>query len=129
MVGSRLAGSVPVAFLPIKMPKPVNHILLTFPPRLLSAAEERLVVEWLGMAQNIVVAYISQRRSDDPMLQNRIVISRSPDRSPEFIVHSPNGVDCWLVSTTSAEPTVRRFETLRSALNSIWPVLPSTLHS
>ena len=62
------------------MPKPAVDILLTFPPRMLSPAEQTLVQEWLELANDVPLAYVSQRRSDDPTFFGRVVIATGSDR-------------------------------------------------
>lgn len=57
-------------------------VMLTFPPRELSPLERELVQEWLGLAGDVSEAHVSTRRSDDPALYRRIVITDAPDGRP-----------------------------------------------
>jgi len=106
------------------MSKTAADILLTFPPRMLSPTEQALVEEWLRLAGDVPFAYVSQRRSDDPTFFGRVVIATGSDRKPSHTIHVPAGSALWLVTTMSPPQTVRQFNTLRDALNSVWPVLP-----
>jgi hypothetical protein len=96
-------------------------VLLTFPARMLSPTEQSLVQEWMGL---VPLAYVSQRRSDDPTFFGRVVIATGSDRKPSHTIHVPAGSALWLVTTMGPPQTVRQFNTLRDALNSVWPVLP-----
>ena len=53
------------------------HIMLTFPPRELSPFERELVSVWLALASDVPLAYVSVRRSDDPVY---IDVLSSPKR-------------------------------------------------
>jgi hypothetical protein len=97
--------------------------MLTFPPRELSGVERELVREWLALAGDISQAYVSSRRSDDPVLYNRIVVSDAPDGRPTHLIHQPGGHDLWVRMTIGPDAQFEMFGTLRMALNSIRPVL------
>ena len=105
------------------MPKTAVDILLTFPPRMLSPTEQALVQEWLRLAGDVPSAYVSQRRSDDPSFFGRVVIATRPDTKPSHTIHVPVGSALWLVVLTGPPKSVRQFDTLRDALNSLRPVL------
>ncbi len=77
---------------------------------------------WLATACDVASAYVSERRSDDPALYRRIVVTVGPDPGPSFLIHAPGGISCWLVSSVGRGSDVRRFDSLRAALNSIRPV-------
>jgi len=94
-----------------------------YPARLLTPGERGLVTEWLAAAGDIVAAYVSSRRSDDPTLLNRIIIVTHADSTPSHLVHAPSGRDIWIVFSLGARTRIRRFRTLDAALNSIRPVL------
>ena len=106
------------------MPKTAVDILLTFPPRMLSPAEQALVEEWLRLAGDVPFVYVSQRRSDDPSFFGRVVIATGPDAKPSHTIHVPAGSSLWLVTLVGPPQSVRQFNTLRDALNSVRPVLP-----
>jgi hypothetical protein len=106
------------------MPKTAVDILATFPARLLSPAEQALVQEWLGLAGDLPLAYVSQRRSDDPKFFGRVVIATGADRKPSHTIHVPAGSASWLVTSMGPPQSVRQFNTLHDALNSVRPVLP-----
>ena len=98
-------------------------VMLTFPPRELAPFERELVAEWLALAGDISEAHVSMRRSDDPALYRRIVISDAPDGRPTHLVHHPDGLELWVKMTIGPYPLIEMFGTLRAALNSIRPVL------
>ena len=106
------------------MPSRIPDILQTFPPRALAPDEHALVAEWLSQAGDIVSAYVSERRSDEPTMYRRIVIAAGPGDQPSHFIHAPEGMSCWLRSTIGSHPNIRRFASLRDALNSIRPVAP-----
>jgi hypothetical protein len=99
-----------------------GDVLRTFPPRPLNPDERALVGTWLAAACDIASAYVSERRSDDPALYRRIVVTVGPDRTPSFLIHAPTGISCWLLTSVGHGSQVQRFDTLRAALDSIRPV-------
>jgi len=105
------------------MPKTAVDILLTFPPRPLSPAEQALVEEWLRLAGDVPFAYVSRRGSDDPTVFGRVVIGTRPDTKPSYTIHVPAGSSLWLVTSMDLPQPVRPFDTLRDALNAVRPVL------
>ena len=100
------------------MPKPVVDILLTFPPRMLSPTE------WLRLAGDVPSAYVSERRSDDPAFFGRVVIATGSDTKPSHTIHAPAESTLWLLTSMGPPQSVRQFNTLHDALNSVRPVLP-----
>jgi hypothetical protein len=106
----------------------VRDAIRHFPARPLTPDERALLSEWLATAADIASAYIVRRRSDDPDLLNRIVIGTSMDDAPSYIVHAASGRDIWFVSNPGQRTRIRRFRTLRAALNSIRPVLAEARH-
>jgi hypothetical protein len=96
--------------------------LLSFPPRQLGEAERALFNEWLSRAGDISLAYISERRSDDPRYYRRIVIWPSP-QTKRITVHAPSTGTAWLVSSTDQPSHAEVHDTLVDALNSIRAVL------
>jgi hypothetical protein len=85
------------------MPKPAVDILLTFPPRMLSSTEQMLVQEWIGLANDVPFAYVSQRRSDDPAFFGRVVIATGPDTKPSHTIHAPAESTLWLLNGSTPE--------------------------
>jgi hypothetical protein len=65
-----------------KVISPVRDAIGQFPARRLSPDEHALVVEWLAAAGDVISAFVSNRRSDDPALHHRIVITTGPDDGP-----------------------------------------------
>ncbi len=102
--------------------KPMKDVIRHLPARLLTPDEHALVAEWLSGAGDITEAYVSNRRGDDPALYRRIVIVTKLD-GPANLIHAPSGRDIWIVLTLGGWTKVQRFRTLRSALNSVRPVL------
>jgi hypothetical protein len=94
-----------------------------FPARRLTPDEHALVVEWLAAAGDVTSAYVSNRQSDDPVLHHRIIIATGPGNAPSHFVHASSGRDIWIVFSLGRRTRIRRFQTLRAALNSIRPVL------
>ena len=82
-----------------------------------------MVVDWLAAAGDIASAYVSERRSDDPDLHHRVLINAGPHGGPSHIVYAASGRDIWVVLNSGQRTKIRRFRTLRTALNSIQPVL------
>ena len=97
--------------------------MLTFPPRELSPRERELVREWLALAGDISDAYVSARRSDDPALYRRVVVSGAPDGRPTHLIHRPEGLDLWVKMTLGSNAYCEMFPTLTEALNSIRHVM------
>src|SRR5262249_2635325 len=60
--------------------KPMRNVTRNFPARPLTPDERALVADWLATAGDIASAYVSERRSDDPDLHHRILISAGPPR-------------------------------------------------
>ncbi|HUN42683.1 MAG TPA: hypothetical protein VMU81_20500 [Acetobacteraceae bacterium] len=106
------------------MPDRTDHVLRTFPPRPLNPDERELVSDWLAATGDVGSAYVSERRSDDPATYHRVVVALGPGTAPSYLVHAPSGVTCWLVTKLGEEPGVRRYDSLRAALNSIRRVFP-----
>jgi hypothetical protein len=98
-------------------------VMLTFPPRELSPLERELTREWLARVGDISDCHVSARRSDDPVLYRRIVVSTVPDGRPTHLIHHPDGLDLWVKMTVRPYAQIEMFGTLNAALNSIRPVL------
>lgn len=97
-----------------------------FPPRLLTLSERALVAQWVADAGDIAEAYVSSRRSDDAAFYHKIVIVINPADGPAHLVHAPSGQDTWIVFSCGRRMGIEYFGTLRSALNSVRPVLVET---
>ena len=114
------------ASLPIQ-PEKQRHIrqmineVRHFPARLMTLDEQALAADWLATAGDIALAYISKRGNDDPNLHRRIVIKAGTDNAPSHIVYAASGRDIWFVFEPGRRARIRRFRTLRTALNSIRP--------
>jgi hypothetical protein len=95
-----------------------------FPARLLTPDENVMLAEWLAAAGDIAEAYVSNRRGDDPAYYRRIVIVTKPDDGPSHLVHASAATGKWIVLARGPTSRVDVFSSLRTALNSIRPVLP-----
>ena len=94
-------------------------------PRTLSPEDRRLLQVWMTAAADGVIAYISQRSSDDPVMIGRIVVLKRGTWEPLYSVHCPLHLDIWIVTSLVEQSEVGAFPTLRAALNFIRPVLPT----
>jgi hypothetical protein len=103
----------------------MRDVVRHLPARLLTPDERALVAEWIAAAGDIASAYVSSRRSDDPAIYHRIAITASTGGEPSHYVQALAGRDIFMViaSGPGRRTNVKRFRTLRSALNSIRPVL------
>ncbi len=106
--------------------RPMKDMIGDLPARLLAPDERALVAEWLSGAGDITEAYVSDRRGDDPALYRRVVIVTNPEAGPMHLVHAPSGREIWIVITSGRRTKIRRFRTLRAALNSVRPFLAET---
>lgn len=101
----------------------MRDVLLRYPPRDLAPHERQLVHDWLALAGDIPAAYVSERRSDDPALYRRVVISAAANAQPTHLIHAPAGMRLWVKVTVAADMRIEMFDTLTAALNSIRRVL------
>jgi len=86
--------------------------------------DERAVLdEWLAAAGDVALAYVSSRQNDDPALKHRIVVISPDSGEPSHFAFAPAGRDIWIVLAKGQRTKLRRYKTLRAALNSIRPVL------
>jgi hypothetical protein len=109
------------------MPPTADNVLLTFPPRPISQWERALLAEWFAATQrvglDVVRAFVSERRGDDPRIVGRVVVVLRSSKEPAFLVHSPSESAFWVVTAAPGWNEPQRFRSLRAALNSIRPVL------
>jgi hypothetical protein len=94
-----------------------------FPARRPTPDERAVLAEWLAVAGDVALAYVSSRQSDDPALKHRIVIISPESGEPSHVVFAPAGRDIWIVLVKGQRTRLRRYKTLRAALNSIRPIL------
>ncbi len=95
----------------------------TFPARALEPDERALVAEWLAAATDVVSAFVSERRTDDPTISRRIAISEVGNGAFTYLIHSPLRGNFWIVLDARFKPQFHRFDTLWEALNFVRPVL------
>lgn len=105
------------------MPRRRGDILETLPARPLRPDERELLAEWLAAAGDVASAYVSDRRTDDPALYHRIVVTVEGNGVPTYLIHTSAGARLWIVMRIGSVPEIGRFPSLQSALNSIRPVL------
>ena len=94
----------------------LDNVLLTFPPRPLTDGERQVLQDW-ATEHDDLIAFVSERRSDDPALYRRIVIARRATHQRLYLVHCPNGAPFWIVRSATEAEDIGRFPTLRTALN------------
>jgi hypothetical protein len=105
------------------MARESRDVLLRLPPRALAPHERALFAEWLALAGDVGTAYISERRSDDPALYRRLVIASDQGDKPTHLIHAPEGLRVWVLMKLGPYPEITMYDSLRTALNSIRPVL------
>src|SRR5215469_3416422 len=98
-------------------------VMLTFPPRELSLSERDLVREWLARAGDVPNCYISSRRSDDPAVYRRVVVTDGRGGQPTHLIHAPSDQSVWVKMTVGPPRQTNTYPSLRAALNSIRRVL------
>ncbi|HVC59964.1 MAG TPA: hypothetical protein VND19_06325 [Acetobacteraceae bacterium] len=98
----------------------MTNVLVTFPPRPLTDAEREILRAWATEVDD-VFAFVSERRSDDPTVYRRIVISRNSTRQRLYLIRPPQGNDSWLVLSAVHGEDVARCPTLWAALNFVKP--------
>jgi hypothetical protein len=99
----------------------MSRALETFPPRPLTHGEREILRAWATRADD-VFAFVSERRSDDPTIYRRIVVSRLSTGQRLYLIRPPQGHDSWLVLSATEGEDIARCPTLRSALNFVRPV-------
>jgi hypothetical protein len=112
---------------PIFSPRdPQMHIaskaLLTFPPRPLTDWEQETLRGWVEAIDGFT-AFVAERRSDDPAIYRRIVITRRRTRQHAYTIHAPQGMDVWIVVSATESEDIGSFPTLRAALEFVQPCL------
>jgi hypothetical protein len=102
-----------------------SKALLTFPPRPLTEWERETLRGWVEAIDGFT-AFVSERRSDDPAIYRRIVIARRRTRQHAYTIHTPEGMDVWIVASAAEGEDVGNFSTLRAALEFVQPVSAGT---
>ncbi len=105
----------------------MQDVIRKFPARPPTPDERALLDEWVAAAGDIALAYFSSRERDDPTHRHRIVIATDAAIGPSHFIHAPLCRDIWMVFSAGRRTRIKRFRTLRDALNSIRPVLPATV--
>ena len=109
--------------LPCHVDFTMRNLIRHLPARLLTPDERALFAEWYAAVGDVASAYVSSRSGDDPVLQHRIVVIARQGEEPSHIVYAPAGRDIWIVFLAGRRTRIRRFRTLRDALNFVRPVL------
>ena len=94
-----------------------------FPARPPTPIERAVLAEWLAAAGDVALAYVSSRQNDDPALKHRIIVVSPDSGEPSHVAFASAGRDIWIVLAQGQRTRIRRYKTLRAALNSIRPVL------
>jgi hypothetical protein len=102
------------------MDQHVRNVQRIFPPRPLTDGERAILLGW-SMSAKDFTAFVSERRSDDPAIYRRIVISRRADNRRLYLIHSHQNSDHWIMVAAADQEEVGHFPTLRAALNYISP--------
>jgi len=102
----------------------VRNVQRIFPPRPLTDGERAILLGW-SMAAKDFSAFVSERRSDDPAVYRRIVISRRSGNRRLYLIHSHQNSDHWIMVSAADQEDIGHFPTLRAALNYISPVTVS----
>ncbi len=97
-----------------------THVPMTFPPRPLTEGEREALRAWATDAED-VSAFVSERRSDEPTIYRRIVISRKSTGQRLYFIRPPQGNDPWIVLSATEGEDIARCPTLRAALNFVRP--------
>lgn len=105
----------------------MNHVPMTFPPRPLTDGEREILRSW-ATAVDDVFAFVSERRSDDPTIYRRIVITRTSTGQRLYFIRPPHGNDFWQVLSAREGEDIARCPTLRAALNFVRPARANVNH-
>jgi hypothetical protein len=100
----------------------IDRVLCTFPPRPLADGERQLLAEWTEVVKDFST-FVSQRRSDDPAIYQRIVVSRRVTEQHLYLIHCPKDLDCWIMISAVEGKSIGHFASLRAALDYISPVM------
>jgi hypothetical protein len=98
-----------------------STVLLTFPPRALTNWERETLRGWVEAVDGFT-AFVSERRSDDPAIYRRIVITRRRTKQHAYTIYAPHGMDVWIVVSVTEREDIGSFSTLRAALEFVQPV-------
>ncbi len=105
----------------------MTHVPVTFPPRPLTDGEREILRSWERGVDD-VFAFVSERRSDDPAIYRRIVITRSSTGQRLYFIRPPQGNDSWQVLSAKEGEDIARCPTLRAALNFVRPARANVNH-
>jgi hypothetical protein len=101
----------------------MQTVIRHLPARLLTPEERATFADWFAATGDIASAYISSRIADDPVFRHRIVVVTNSGAAPSHVVYAPAGRDIWVVLSSGRRTGLRRFRTLRAAMNFVRPVL------
>lgn len=103
----------------------VENVHRMFPPRPLTDGERAILLGWT-LATKDFSTFVSERRSDDPAVYRRIIVSRRVNNRRLYMIHAHQNSDYWIMVSAADGEDVGHFPTLRAALNFINPVTLST---
>ena len=95
-----------------------STVLLTFPPRALTNWERETLRGWVEAVDGFT-AFVAERRSDDPAIYRRIVIARRRTKQHAYTIHTPQGMDVWIVVSAAEGEDVGTFPTVRAAPHAV----------
>ena len=104
------------------MDSSIQHVLRTSSPRSLTDDERLLLLDWIQAAQRFT-AFISERRSDEPAIYRRIVVSLRATRQHLYLLHAATEPAGWIMLTIATGEYAGRYPTLRAVLDYIEPVV------
>lgn len=100
----------------------IQNVLRTSSPRPLTDDEHLLLNDWIQAAQGFT-AFVSERRSDEPAIYRRIVVSLRATRQHLYLLHAATEPAGWIMLTIATGEYFGRFPTLRAVLDHIEPVV------
>jgi hypothetical protein len=99
----------------------IQHVPRTSLPRQLTDDERRLLRDWIQGAQNFT-AFVSDRRTSEPAIYRRIVVSRRATRQHLYLLHAATESAGWVMLSIASGEYSDGFPTLRAVLHHIEPV-------
>src|ERR1700722_11406094 len=96
----------------------VENVHRIFPPRPLTDGERAILLGWTTVAKGFST-FVSERRSDDPAIYRRIIVSRKGNNQRLYLIHSHQNSDYWVMISAADGEDIGHFPTLRAALNFI----------
>ncbi len=102
------------------MDQNTESVLGASPPRPLTDDERQFLHAWIAGTE-VLSAFLSERQTDDPAIFGQIVVFRRATKRHLYLIHCPQGANCWIVLSAVERENLGYFSTLRAALNYISP--------